>query len=156
MGYVLADGEETVPAGFVQGLAKSNQAQDAVLKHLKPGQTGNQVLAAVVAELEGAGIDSLIYCHPIGDHMHGAGATIGLSDNNNGRVPVKGEVKVRANSWYSVELSVFYNVPEWGGQKVSFRQEEDAGIAVDGTASWILKRQDAFYVIRPTAEATSA
>ena len=34
---------------------------------------------------------------------------------------------------------------------VSFRQEEDAGIAVDGATAWILKRQSKFYVIKPPA-----
>ena len=66
MGYVLADGEEGVPAGFLAGLAKSNRAQDAVLANLEPGRSGNEVLAAVVADLNSQGIDSLIYCHPIG------------------------------------------------------------------------------------------
>lgn len=29
-------------------------------------------------------------------------------------------------SWFSIELSAFKNVPEWDGQRVAFRQEEDA------------------------------
>lgn len=53
----------------------------------------------VVEETTAAGVDALIYCHPIGDHMHGAGATIGLSDMDNQPVPVKGDVKVLADSW---------------------------------------------------------
>jgi hypothetical protein len=52
-----------------------------------------------VAETTAAGVDALIYCHPIGDHMHGAGATIGLADYDNQPVPVKGDVRVLADSW---------------------------------------------------------
>jgi hypothetical protein len=47
MGYVLAPGETSVPAGIAAGLAASNRAQDAVLKHLKPGLSGNDVLRLV-------------------------------------------------------------------------------------------------------------
>lgn len=147
MGYVLKPGETQVPAGLAAGLSLSNKAQDAVLKHLTPGVTGNAVLAAVVADMEADGIDSIIYCHPIGDHMHGAGATIGLFDSRNRPVPTKGDVKVVASSWYSVELQVRHRVPEWDGQLVQFRQEEDAGIDAAGAATWILRRQTELYAI---------
>ena len=59
----------------------------------------HQCVMQVVEETTAAGIDALIYCHPIGDHMHGAGATIGLSDMDNQPVPVKGDVRVLADSW---------------------------------------------------------
>jgi len=149
VGYVLNIGETTPPAGLAAGLAKSNKAQDAMINNLKPGRTGNEVLAAVVSELEAEGIDSLVYSHPIGDHMHGAGATVGLSDNNNGAVPIKGDIKVRADTWYSIELGISHSVPEWDNQVVQFEQEEDAGISSAGIASWILKRQSAFHIIDP-------
>ena len=99
--------------------------------------------------MEAAGIDSLIYTHPIGDHMHGAGATIGLSDYGNRPVPIKGQVKVRADTWYSIELGITHTVPEWDNQSVQFEQEEDAGIDSAGVASWILSRQSELYIINP-------
>jgi hypothetical protein len=127
-----------------------------VLKNLKPGATGNEVLREVVDETTAEGIDALIYCHPIGDHMHGAGATIGLSDSANRPVPIKGEVKVLAETWYSVELGVKVAVPEWDGQVVNFQQEEDAAIDVGGVAGWVLGRQSTLYVINPAAKARSS
>eukprot|EP00038_Savillea_parva_P016511 m.17026 g.17026 ORF g.17026 m.17026 type:complete len:450 (+) comp3449_c0_seq1:2-1351(+) len=148
MGYVLREGETAVPAGLAAGFQQANRAQDAVLRHLKPGQTGNEVLQDVVEDTSRQGVDALIYCHPIGDHMHGAGATIGLSDYDNRPIPVKGEVKVRAETWYSVELAAFASVPEWDGQKVRFNQEEDAVVHASST-DWILTRQSALYVIDP-------
>jgi hypothetical protein len=149
MGYVLRQGELSPPPGIDEGLALSNQAQDSVLQNLLPGRTGNEVLAAVVAEMEAVGIDSRIYSHPIGDHMHGAGATVGLFDYNNAPVPVKGEIKVLADTWYSVELGVTHRVPEWNNQAVSFQQEEDCAIDSSGVANWVLRRQSALYVIDP-------
>eukprot|EP00040_Diaphanoeca_grandis_P017312 m.90078 g.90078 ORF g.90078 m.90078 type:complete len:463 (+) comp26363_c0_seq1:154-1542(+) len=156
MGYVLNENEEDIPAGLVQGFALSNKAQDSVISNLIPGRTGNEVLSAVVTDMTNQGIESIIYCHPIGDHMHGAGATIGLFDYDNGPVPVKGDVKVLANSWYSVELQVRHRVPEWNNQLVEFRQEEDAAIDVSGRVSWVLKRQSALYVIKPSTTKTHA
>ena len=79
--------------------------------------------------------------------MHGAGATIGLFDYDNRPVPTKGDVKVRASSWYSIELQIRHRVPEWADQLVQFRQEEDAGIDASGQATWILSRQSQLYVI---------
>lgn len=114
---------------------------------LKPGQTGNEVLSTVVDDMEHEGITSSIYSHPIGDHMHGAGATTGLWDHHNGPVPIKGDIKVLAESWYSVELKVAHPVPEWGGQVVSSRQEEDAGVDALGKASWILERQSEYHIV---------
>ena len=65
-------------------------------------------------------------------------------------MPNKGDIKVIADSWFSIELGVTHRVPEWGGQPVSFRQEEDAGINAAGVASWIYRRQDELYIIDPT------
>ena len=38
MGYVLLEGETAAPAGLRDGLAKSNKAQDSMLRNLKPGK----------------------------------------------------------------------------------------------------------------------
>jgi len=149
MGYVLKESETEVPQGLAQGLVLSNKAQDSVLENLAPGRSGNEVLNATVSDLIDQGIDSVIYCHPIGDHMHGAGATIGLFDYQNAPVPVKGDIKVRSNSWYSIELQIRHRVPEWDNQLVEFRQEEDAAIAENGRRSWVLNRQSSLYVIDP-------
>ena len=51
---------------------------------------------------------------------------------------------------FSIELSARVAIPEWGGQRVQFNQEEDAAISPSGTAAWVLGRQSALYVIDPT------
>ena len=58
--------------------------------------------------------------------MHAAGPNIGFADQNNGPLAGSGAFELRAESWFSIELSAYHEVPEWGGQRVSFRQEEDA------------------------------
>ena len=47
-------------------------------------------------------------------------------DLQNGPLASSGELELRAETWFSIELSAYAGVPEWGGQRVSFKQEEDA------------------------------
>jgi hypothetical protein len=60
----------------------------------------------------------------VGHHGHGAGPAIGFWDNQN--PDPRGSGPIRANTAWSIELTSYAAVPEWGGQKVDFRTEEDA------------------------------
>ena len=93
MGYVLLDGETDAPAGLKAALANSNKLQDIVMGEIKPGRTGNEVLASSRAKMTAAGIDGTVYSHPIGLNGHGAGPLIGLWDYQDG-VPGRGDAKV--------------------------------------------------------------
>eukprot|EP01048_Picozoa_sp_COSAG05_P025667 COSAG05_NODE_6638_length_927_cov_0.966184_2_plen_177_part_00 len=148
MGYVLREGETQPPAGLLAGLAKTNQLQDIVMDALVVGSSGNEVLAQSVESMEAAGIDGLIYSHPIGDHMHGSGPSIGLVDLENQAVPVFGDLEVRSPMWFAVELNAMAEVTEWGGQRVEFRQEEDAAVLGGGLPNeWVLRRQETFWIV---------
>jgi Xaa-Pro aminopeptidase len=147
MGYVLRVGEEDAPAGLKYALAQSNQLQDIHLQHLKVGMTGNEILAAVREQMQQEGINGTVYSHPIGQHGHGAGPLIGLWDRQMG-VPGRGDVPVRANTWFSIELQATTPVPEWEGQPVRSAQEEDVEITGDGEVRWIYKRQTQFHLVR--------
>ncbi len=124
LAYVLKDGEMDAPAGLKAGLAAANAVQDALTSSFKVGETGNAVLAAARAKAIAKGLKPSIYSHPLGYHGHAAGPAIGMWDDQDG-VP-HGEFKVHANTGWSIELSAFAPVPEWGGQEVQFRTEEDA------------------------------
>ena len=147
MGYVLLDGEAEAPAGLRAALARSNRLQDLLLEEMVPGRTGNEVLAATLARMRGEGIDGTVYTHPIGDHGHGAGPTIGLWDRQEG-VAGRGDVQLRPNTWFSIELQATSPVPEWGGQRVRMAQEEEALIDDDGQRRWVLRRQEALHLVR--------
>ena len=124
LGYVLKPGESEVPAGLQQGLANSNRVQDILLSHMKAGLSGNDILARARADAVAQGLDPSIYSHPIGFHGHGAGTSIGFWDNQ--EADPRGEDKLRANTAWAIELTSYAEVPEWGGQRVDFRTEEDA------------------------------
>jgi Xaa-Pro aminopeptidase len=147
MGYVLREGESEPPAGLRNALGRSNRLQDILLEEMVPGRTGNEVLRLALGRMRAEGIDGSIYTHPIGDHGHGAGPLIGLWDRQDGVVG-RGEVRIRPNTWFSIELQATTPVPEWGGQRVRMAQEEEAYLDAEGRRHWVLRRQDRFHVVR--------
>ena len=147
LAYVLLPGESEPPAGLRQALANANAMQDIVMEELKPGRTGNEILAASRARMKQKAIDGTIYCHPIGLHGHGAGPLIGLWDYQEG-VPGRGDAKVIPSMWWSIELQATTPAAEWGNQPVRMAQEEDAIIGADGAVRWALRRQDALFLVR--------
>ena len=146
MGYVLREGETAAPAGIVEALRRSNRLQDIVVSELRPGRTGNEVLASSLERMRAEGLDGTVYSHPIGLHGHGAGPLVGLWDRQQG-VPGRGDVPVRAGTWFSIELQVTSPVPEWGGQAVRSAQEEDVVIGADGVPRWAFGRQTELHLV---------
>jgi Xaa-Pro aminopeptidase len=147
MAYVLKEGEADAPEGLKKALLESNRLQDLLLSRMKPGRTGNEVLAGTLAAMKAEGIEGSVYSHAIGDHGHGAGPLIGLWDRQQG-VPGRGDVPLVPNSWFAIELQATMPVPEWKGQKVRSSQEEDAVLGEDGTVRWALERQTKFHLVR--------
>jgi Xaa-Pro aminopeptidase len=124
LAYVLKPGETAPPAGLSAGLANSNKVQDYLRDAFKTGRSGNEALAEARAKAIAAGIEPSIYSHPIGYHGHGAGPAIGFWDNQ--KADPRGAGPIRPNTAWSIELTSYAAVPEWGGQRVDFRTEEDA------------------------------
>ncbi len=145
--YVLLPGETDAPAGLKQALANANRLQDILFEEIRPGLSGNTVLAAALAKMRREGIGGTIYTHPIGMNGHGAGPLIGLWDYQDG-VPGRGDHKVIPSMWFSSELQATTPVPEWGGQAVRMAMEEDFIVGVDGKPRWALKRQDKLHLVR--------
>ncbi len=147
MGYVLRSGEKEPPAGVKRALMNSNRMQDLLLERLRPGFSGNDILARTLEAMAAEKIKGTVYTHPIGDHGHGAGPLIGLWDRQQG-VPGRGDVLVLPNTWHSIELAANTPVPEWDGQELWVGQEEDAVIDADGKISWVLSRQTEYHLVR--------
>lgn len=124
LAYVLKPGESQAPSGLRAGLKAANGVQDALLASFRLGATGNDLLAAARAKAIAAGLKPSIYSHPLGYHGHGAGPAIGFWDNQNG--DEHGKFTIDADTCWSIELAATKAVPEWGGQEVTFRAEENA------------------------------
>ena len=147
MGYVLREGETDVPAGIKRALGAANRLQDLLLERMRPGRTGNEVLADTLAAMRAEKIQGSVYTHPIGDHGHGAGPLIGLWDRQEG-VPGRGDVKLLASTWFSIELAARTPVPEWEGQELFVGEEEDAVLDAEGKMAWVLRRQTNYHLIK--------
>ena len=145
--YVLLPGESDAPAGLRKALANGNRLQDILFEEIRPGRSGNEVLAAALAKMRKEGIDGTVYTHPIGMHGHGAGPLIGLWDYQEG-VPGRGDHRVIPSMWFSSELQATTPVPEWGGQPVRMALEEDFFVGADGKPRWALQRQDRLHLVR--------
>lgn len=147
MGYVLLPGESDAPDGLYAALGAGNRLQDIVLEKMAAGRSGNEVLAEALAAMRAASIDGTVYSHPVGADGHGAGPLIGLWDRQEG-VPGRGDVPLRPNTWFAVELQATSPVPEWDGQLVRMGLEEDAYLDSTGTRHWVLDRQTRFHLVR--------
>ena len=144
--YVLRTGEEDVPTGIKKALGQSNTLQDLLIERMRPGRSGNDVLTEALAAMKVAGIRGSIYTHPIGDHGHGAGPLIGLWDRQE-PIPWRGDLLIRAETWFSIELAAETPVPEWDNEELWIGLEEDA-MMINEKLQWVLPRQTDFHIIR--------
>jgi len=145
--YVLLPGETDAPEGLRTALTRANRLQDILFAKIRPGLTGNAVLAATLATMRAEGLDGTMYSHPVGLNGHGAGPLIGRWDAQEG-VPGRGDHRVLPAMWFSSELQVTSPVAEWGGQLVRMAQEEDFAMGADGTPRWFVGRQDKLWLVR--------
>lgn len=123
LGYVLKKGETQIPAGILKGFSRGNRFQDVVRENFVEGRTGNEIFFAATRQAKEEGIRPMLYSHPIGYYGHGAGPSIGMYDNQ-GFVPLHGELKLHPDTCYALELNVREPVPEWDNQDVCFMLEE--------------------------------
>jgi len=147
LAYVLPEGETAPPAGLLHALTRSNRLQDIMMEEVRPGRSGNEILASARARMRNERIDGTIYSHPIGLNGHGAGPLIGLWDYQEG-VPGRGDHRVIPNMWFSIELQATTPVPEWNGQPVRMAQEEDMVMGPDGVPRWAYRRQTELHLVR--------
>jgi Xaa-Pro aminopeptidase len=143
--YVLKPGETEAPEGLQEGLRIGNRLQDVLTDEFATGRTGNEVLASALEKAKAEGIRPTIYTHPIGHHGHGAGPLIGLWDQQGG-VPGRGDYPLHANTAYSIELNAEVSIPEWNGQDVLIKLEEDALFTGDGVR-YLDGRQTDLYLV---------
>lgn len=152
--YVLKPGENAAPAALTRALAHANRLQDILLAQFQAGRTGNQMLAAALAQARAEGIKPTIYSHPLGYHGHAAGPAIGMWDMQDG-VPGSGDEALRPRTAYSIELSAASVLPGWQAP-VNIMLEEDAYFDASGIR-YLDGRQKAMYLIpRATGGAAPA
>ena len=146
LAYVLRPGEEDAPAGLKAALAGGNRLQDILLGEFVEGRTGNQILAAALAKAKAEGLKASIYAHPLGNHGHAAGPTIGLWDMQEG-VPGIGDYPLYADTAYSIELNIRAPAGDGNVREVLIALEQDAVFLKEGPR-YLDRRQTSFLLVR--------
>jgi Xaa-Pro aminopeptidase len=142
--YVLKPSETEVPDFLKKAFEKSNRLQDILTSQFAAGKTGNQILAAALAQAKKENIEASIYTHPLGFHGHAAGPTIGLWDQQGG-VPGSGDFKMNYKTAYSIELNTATQITEWN-KSIRMMLEED-GYFDESGFRYINGRQKEIYAI---------
>ena len=146
MGYVPKLGETEIPQGLVDALKVGNRWQDLLTGEFVTGRTGNEITAATRAACAREKIDCSVYTHPVGFFGHAPGPTIGMWDDQDG-TPVRGDWPLYANTCYAIEGNIKAPVPEWDGQLVQIKLEQDA--CFDGEAvHYAAGRQTHWHIVR--------
>lgn len=144
--YVLRPGERRAPAGLRRLLAEANRLQDVFRGEFREGRTGNELLGAILARAREEGLPGpKVYSHSLGLLLHEPGPLIGLPWQQDG-CPGRGDVTLRGNCAFTMELSVADAVPEWEGQTVRLSIEEDVVFTRDGCRV-LGDRQQAFHLV---------
>ena len=152
MAYVLRAGETDAPPGLKRAMANTNALQDAMARISRPGKPAGEVHAETMAEMTAKGITAQIYSHPLGNQGHGLGPSIDMRSAQ--REPNAPPKPLRKGSYLAMELNTKTPVPEWDGQDVTVMAEDPVYLADDGW-KFFRPRQEAYYLIRPAAAATS-
>jgi Xaa-Pro dipeptidase len=148
MAYVLRAGETEVPPGLVAAMKNTNTLQAALMtRHSRPGTLAADVYANTMTEMKAAGIEAMIYSHPIGLHGHGLGASIDFRAAQRADIGQQAQKRLRLGSYISIELNTATPVAEWGGQKVFVMAEDDAHLTERGW-EFFRPRQEQWYLIK--------
>jgi hypothetical protein len=144
--YVLRPGEDDAPPGLRRLMAEANRLQDIYLSEFRLGRSGNEILAAILARARAEGIPNpRVYSHSLGLFLHEPGPLIGLPWEQE-RCSGRGDVRLRYNNCFTMELSVTDRVPEWSDQEVTMSLEQDVAFAEAGCRP-IDGRQTALHLI---------
>ena len=146
LAYVLGPGETEPPQGLADGVRDANRLQDVLVGCWEEHATGNEILERALAKAHADGIPKpKIYSHSLSHYLHEPGPLMGLpweQENTGGR----GEIRMRHDTCYTVELSVTRSVPEWDGEEVRFALEQDASFTREGV-TFIDGRQTALHTL---------
>ena len=123
--YIRRTGETDAPLGLKNLFLQVKRLQLVFMSEFEAGLSGDEMLNNILGNAQAEGIrDPRIYSHSLGYYLHEPGPLIGLpweQVHNPGR----GEVKLKLNSTFTMELSISDTVPEWNDQLVRFSCEQD-------------------------------
>ena len=142
--YVLKSDEKEAPEFLTKALKDANKLQDILTSEFELDKTGNDILLNSLKIAKQNGLDPQIYTHPLGTFGHSAGTTIGMWDSQGG-VPIKGDVLMKYNTVYAIELNNKSFIKDWN-KEVRIMLEE-AGLFEENGFRYINGRQEEIILI---------
>ena len=142
--YVLKSDEKEAPEFLTKALKDGNKLQDILTSEFELDKTGNEILLNSLKIAKQNGLDPQIYTHPLGTFGHSAGTTIGMWDSQEG-VPIKGDVLMKYNTVYAIELNNKSFIKDWN-KEVRIMLEE-AGLFEENGFRYINGRQEEIILI---------
>ena len=142
--YVLKSDEKEAPEFLTKALKDANKLQDILTSEFELDKSGNEILLNSLKIAKEKGLDPQIYTHPLGTFGHSAGTTIGMWDSQEG-VPIKGDVLMKYNTVYAIELNNKSFIKDWN-KEVRIMLEE-AGLFEENGFKYINGRQEEIILI---------
>ena len=142
--YVLKSDEKEAPEFLTKALKDANKLQDILTSEFELDKTGNEILLNSLKIAKEKGLDPQIYTHPLGTFGHSAGTTIGMWDSQGG-VPIKGDVLMKYNTVYAIELNNKSFIKDWN-KEVRIMLEE-AGLFEENGFKYLNGRQEEIILI---------
>ena len=142
--YVLKSDEKEAPEFLTKALKDANKLQDILTSEFELDKTGNEILLNSLNIAKEKGLDPQIYTHPLGTFGHSAGTTIGMWDSQEG-VPMKGDVLMKYNTVYAIELNNKSFIKDWN-KEVRIMLEE-GGLFEENGFKYINGRQEEIILI---------
>jgi Xaa-Pro aminopeptidase len=144
--YLLPPGETEAPEPMRRAMAETNRLQDVFMDEFHAGLTGNQILANILARARREGIPNpKIYSHSLGLFLHEPGPLIGLPWEQE-RCEGRGDVPLRENNAFAMELSTGRILPEWSKEEIKLALEENV-VFTRGRCRLINGRQTRFHLV---------
>jgi Xaa-Pro aminopeptidase len=143
--YLLRPGESDAPAFARELLGEAHRLQDVFMAEFRAGLSGNQLLANILARARRENIPCpKVYSHSLGPFLHQPGPLIGLPWEQT-RCEGRGDVLLRDNTAFTMELSVEKSIPEWSKDDFRLGIEEDV-LFIHNHCRLIHSRQKAFHL----------
>ncbi len=161
LAYVLKEGETDVPEGLKVALNNTNRLQLHFAEAFEVGKPANEVVNDALKAAWADGLRPSIYSHPLSYYLlryNSPGALIkiryGARFDMGGHeltepapLQPKGGYPVYANTTYAMELHTWTSVPEWGGQDVRMKLEQNVAM-IENELVFLGGRQTEWYVIK--------
>lgn len=156
MAYVLEEGETEAPEVFREAFRTAKDARQIMKETIVAGRTALATLELLNRTYRDAGFsimetfnqpmdndetEIIVATHSVGNLHHGAGPSLAWFN------PLQQQWTIEPTNLFSIELFVYFPVPQWDGAKVRIPLEDNAVVTERGV-EWLYPIADEILLIR--------